>query len=138
MDRSFIDAGIEAAAHRLFDRHNGPPPPGGVRPAWSNTQPAVQNHWRAQAAPAVIAALEVVDAMHALSTTFVVATVQTAHFEFEGVGADEHEAGLAVQVAWERHARAYDTELDYARDLANDVTFTTYTIGKSYRDGSEI
>lgn len=75
---------------------------------------------------------------------FVVAHIDTRHFEFEGVGQDEHEARLALQAAWKRHCdqainagQYIDRDYLTPEDIA-DSTVYAYTIGASYRDHEEI
>lgn len=84
--------------------------------------------------------------------SYVVARFETRNFEFEGVGSDEFTADLALKVAWKRHClgsarvegaggpglRPGTARLDYLEENWDDVQHLTYTIGKSYRDGSEI
>lgn len=141
MDQRFIDAGIEAAAERLFDQHNGKPPPEGAKPMWANAPAHVQNRWRSTAAAPVVAALEAVDALHALSSDLVVVHADTRNYEFEGAGADDHEARMALRVALTRHQeqnRFVSWTSAELVEMVNEADVTTYTYGKAYRGGEEI
>jgi len=135
----FLHAAVEAGAQALYDRERPTQP--GWPSRYSNAPEALQNHYRANVGQVVTAAIEAVEVLHALSTTFAIAQVETRNFEFQGVGADEHEARLALRVALEHH-RADTPACAWNQfeinDMADEANLTTYTIGKSYRDGSEI
>jgi hypothetical protein len=71
--------------------------------------------------------------------SLVVARFETRNYVFEGVGSDELMADLALKLAWKRHCEGYPAaDPDLLEESWEDVQHLTYTIGKSYRDGSEI
>lgn len=71
---------------------------------------------------------------------YCVARFDTRNFVFEGVGADELEADLALKVAWKRHCEGYPglADPDLLEESWEDVQHIVYTRSKSYRDSEEM
>jgi len=68
----------------------------------------------------------------------VVAEFDTPHFAFQGVGADEHMARMALMAGWASHSRTHGADQNYLSENRDDVVVRTIEPGKCYRDGEEI
>lgn len=136
MDERYKDAACEAVARKLFSlstvgMHD--------RPKYDRQDLRTRIQWLREAEPLANAALSAVDVLHALSGTVVIARFPTPNFEFEGVGADEHEALLALSAAWRKHCDQYrEADPEYLSEFADSVRVVTYRLGGSYRDNEEL
>lgn len=71
----------------------------------------------------------------------ILAEVDTGHFQFQALAANEDDAYRMLLQAWRRHLKDYpDAERTMMRDLLRDeeVNFTKIEVGTVLRDGETI
>lgn len=80
-----------------------------------------------------------IDVHHLSEPSLVVAEIDTRNFSFQAVGADAHEARLALAAGWAEHVRQYvGADGLYLNRSADEINIRTIEPGKCYRDGEEI
>ena len=73
-----------------------------------------------------------------MKTTVYLAELDTAHFSFRAVGATEAKARAALVAGLNTHGKQRGIEPAWHRFYADGINITPMTIGKAYRDHSEL